>query len=71
MNDAVMSPTFKPEAIGGALRKGMQRPDALVSRSGLDGASRVAIMLLSIGPEAAAEVLKVTWSSRSCKSSKR
>ena len=59
MNDAVMSPTFKPEAIGGALRKGMQRPDALVSRSGLDGASRVAIMLLSIGPEAAAEVLKV------------
>ena len=38
MNDAVMSPAFKPEAIGGALRKGMQRPDALASQSGLDGA---------------------------------
>jgi len=60
MNDAVISPSFKPEAIGGALRKGMQRPDALApSRSGLDGAARVAILLLSIGPEAAAEVLKV------------
>ena len=60
MNDAVMSPTFKPEAIGGALRKGMQRPDAIApSASGLDGASRVAILLLSLGPEAAAEVLKV------------
>ena len=59
MNDAVMSPAFKPEAIGGALRKGMQRPDVSANLSGLDGASRVAIMLLSIGPEAAAEVLKV------------
>ena len=60
MNQAVLSSSFSPESIGGALRKGMQRPDALTpSASGLDGASRVAILLLSIGPEAAADILKV------------
>ena len=51
--------TFKPGALGGALRKGLQMPDG--GRAGitkLDGPSRAAIVLLSVGPDVAGELLK-------------
>lgn len=47
-------------ALGGAVRIGMHRPDPLMRQSSsLDGPSRAAVMLLSLGPEVAAEMLKV------------
>lgn len=57
MND--MSVTYNPGLVGGALRKGLQQPDAaLSSRSELDGAAKAAIILLSMGPDVAANLLK-------------
>lgn len=47
-------------ALGGAVRIGMHRPDPMpLHRSSLDGPSRAAILLLSLGPDVAAEMLKV------------
>ena len=60
MNTAVSN--FKPGVLGGALRKGLQSPDLeRANGSGtasLDGPSRAAIVLMSLGPEIAGSLLK-------------
>lgn len=59
MNETLTSPSFNPAALGGALKKGMQRPDETgMSRQSLDGATRAAIVLLTLGSDRAAEMLK-------------
>ena len=50
---------YSPNILGGALRKGLQKPDQ--SNSGiqsLDGPSRAAIVLMAIGPDVAGELIK-------------
>lgn len=51
--------TFSPGVVGGALRKGLQMPEA---KSGgitaLDGASRAAIVLMAMGPDVAGDLVK-------------
>lgn len=50
---------FSPNILGGALRKGLQKPD--VENSGiksLDGPSRAAIVLMAIGPDVAGELIR-------------
>ena len=57
MNTSVEN--FKPGVLGGALRKGLQSPELQKSiGSNLDGPSRAAIVLMSLGPDVAGEVLK-------------
>ena len=57
MNTAVSN--FKPGVLGGALRKGLQRPDEVNSGiKSLDGPSRAAIVLMAIGPEDASDLIK-------------
>ncbi len=57
MNTAVSN--FKPGVLGGALRKGLQTPDLERAKgSNLDGPSRAAIVLMSLGPEVAGTLLK-------------
>ena len=57
MNTAVSN--FKPGVLGGALRKGLQSPDLdRATKGNLDGPSRAAIVLLSLGPEVAGNLLK-------------
>ena len=57
MNTAVSN--FKPGVLGGALRKGLQAPDLERANSAsLDGPSRAAIVLMSLGPEVAGSLLK-------------
>ena len=56
MNTAASN--FKPGVLGGALRKGLQSPDLERSKeSSLDGPSRAAILLMSLGPEVAGTLL--------------
>ena len=51
--------TFKPGVLGGALRKGLQSPDlAHAGISSLDGPSKAAVVLMSLGPDKAGELLK-------------
>ena len=54
-----MATTFSPGVLGGALRKGLQSPEA-VGRGlqSLDGPSRAAIVLMAIGPDVAGELIK-------------
>ena len=54
-----MATTFSPGVLGGALRKGLQSPEA-VGRAlqSLDGPSRAAIVLMAIGPDVAGELIK-------------
>jgi len=63
MNTAASN--FKPGVLGGALRKGLQSPDVSnansngkASGSNLDGPSRAAIVLMSLGPDVAGTLLK-------------
>jgi len=57
MNTAVSN--FKPGVLGGALRKGLQSPDLeRANGASLDGPSRAAILLMSLGPEVAGTLLK-------------
>ena len=57
MNTAVSN--FKPGVLGGALRKGLQSPDLeRANGASLDGPSRAAIVLMSLGPEVAGTLLK-------------
>jgi flagellar motor switch protein FliG len=50
---------FKPGVLGGALRKGLQSPDLdHAGISHLDGPSKAAVVLMSLGPEKAGELLK-------------
>jgi flagellar motor switch protein FliG len=51
---------YHPGAVGGALRKGLQsaQPHTAARLSQLDGPLRAAIVLLSLGPELAAELVK-------------
>ena len=57
MNTAVSN--FKPGVLGGALRKGLQSPDLERANSAsLDGPSRAAIVLMSLGPDVAGNLLK-------------
>ena len=59
MNTAVSN--FKPGVLGGALRKGLQSPDLERANSAsLDGPSRAAIVLMSLGPEVAVVCLKTS-----------
>jgi flagellar motor switch protein FliG len=54
-----MSTTFNPNILGGALRKGLQRPDEVNSGiKSLDGPSRAAIVLMAIGPDDASDLIK-------------
>lgn len=51
--------TFSPNILGGALRKGLQRPDTENSGiKSLDGPSRAAIVLMAIGPDVAGDLIK-------------
>jgi flagellar motor switch protein FliG len=60
MNDAVVSGGFNPGVISGALKKGMRQPaTAELASNNLDGATKVAVMLLVLGPDKASEILKV------------
>lgn len=60
MSDAISSGVFNPGVISGALKKGMRQPAAAeLSSSALDGATKVAVMLLVLGPDRASEILKV------------
>jgi flagellar motor switch protein FliG len=57
MNTSASS--FSPNILGGALRKGLQKPE--VENSGiksLDGPSRAAIVLMAIGPDVAGDLIK-------------
>jgi len=57
MNTATSS--FKPGVLGGALRKGLQSPDLdHAGISHLDGPSKAAVVLMSLGPDKAGELLK-------------
>ena len=57
MNTATSN--FKPGVLGGALRKGLQTPEvSSASSTKLDGPSRAAIVLMSLGPEVAGSLLK-------------
>ncbi len=51
---------YNPASVGGALRKGLSASAAqpLASSASLDGASKAAIVLLSLGPEVAGEIVK-------------
>ena len=51
---------YHPGVVGGALRKGLQKAqaDEIARISQLDGPLRAAIVLLSLGPEQAAELVK-------------
>ncbi len=59
MSETLSSPNFNPAALGGALKKGMQRLDqAGIDVQTMDGATRAAVILLSLGADRAAEMLK-------------
>jgi len=54
-----LATTFSPGVLGGALRKGLQTPEAVGSAiHALDGPSRAAIVLMAMGPEVAGELIK-------------
>ena len=51
--------SYSPNILGGALRKGLQKPDETISGiKSLDGPSRAAIVLMAIGPDAAGDLIK-------------
>ncbi len=50
---------YSPNILGGALRKGLQKPDAgSAGIKSLDGPSRAAIVLMAMGPEVAGDLIK-------------
>jgi flagellar motor switch protein FliG len=54
-----MATTFSPNILGGALRKGLQKPNETNSGiQSLDGPSRAAIVLMAIGSEEAGALIK-------------
>ena len=54
-----MATTFSPNILGGALRKGLQKPNETNSGiQSLDGPSRAAIVLMAIGSEEASTLIK-------------
>ena len=54
-----MATTFSPNILGGALRKGLQKPNETNSGiQSLDGPSRAAIVLMAIGSEEASALIK-------------
>jgi flagellar motor switch protein FliG len=54
-----MQSTYSPGVVGGALRKGLQMPEAKAGGiDALDGASRAAIVLMAMGPDAAGDLVK-------------
>lgn len=51
--------TYSPSLVGGALRKGLQSPESGKAGLGnLDSASKAAIVLMAMGPEAAGDLVK-------------
>lgn len=46
-------------SLGSALRKGLQKPDHGLRASALDGTSKATVVLMTLGPEIAADMLKV------------
>lgn len=46
-------------SLGSALRKGLQKPDHGLKAASLDGTSKATIVLMTLGPEIAADMLKV------------
>ena len=51
--------TFSPNILGGALRKGLQKPDqGNAGIKSLDGPSRAAIVLMALGPDVAGDLIK-------------
>lgn len=59
MIESVPSGNFSPGVISGALKKGMRQPaSAALSAATLDGATKVAVMLLVLGPDKASDILK-------------
>ena len=54
-----LATTFSPGVLGGALRKGLQSPEAVGKGiQSLDGPSRAAIILMAMGPDVAGELIK-------------
>lgn len=54
-----MASNYSPNILGGALRKGLQKPDAgSAGITSLDGPSRAAIVLMAMGPEVAGDLIK-------------
>jgi flagellar motor switch protein FliG len=56
---AVFDNLLSRASLGSALRKGLQRPDHGLRASELDGASKATIVLMTLGPDIAADMLKV------------
>ena len=54
-----MTTTFSPNILGGALRKGLQKPEEIRPNiQFLDGPSKAAIVLMAIGPDVAGDLIK-------------
>ncbi len=54
-----MTTTFSPNILGGALRKGLQKPEEIRPNvQFLDGPSKAAIVLMALGPDIAGDLIK-------------
>lgn len=56
---AVFDNLLSRASLGNALRKGLQKPDHGLRASALDGPSKATVVLMTLGPEVAADMLKV------------
>jgi flagellar motor switch protein FliG len=56
---AVFDNLLSRASLGSALRKGLQKPDHGLRSSSLDGASKATVLLMTLGPDIAADMLKV------------
>ena len=56
---AVFDNLLSRASLGSALRKGLAKPDHGLRSSSLDGASKATVLLMTLGPDIAADMLKV------------
>jgi len=56
---AVFDNLLSRASLGSALRKGLRKPDHGLRSSSLDGASKATVLLMTLGPDIAADMLKV------------